>query len=57
MIQIDFEINQDGWMYRDALYLPDDHNLTDEEISAMQMERFNNWLAIVQSASEAPADG
>ena len=53
MIQINFEITQDGQTFRDALYLPDDHNLTDVEIQAMQMERFNNWAALVKAASES----
>ena len=53
MIKIDFEITQDGQTFRDALYLPDDHGLTEVEIQAMQMERFNNWAALVKAASES----
>ena len=33
----------------DALHLPDDHGLTDDEIEAMKQERFNNWLAVVNA--------
>lgn len=57
MIKIDFEITQDGQTFRDALYLPEDHGLTEDEIHLMQMERFNNWVTFVEIASEAPADG
>lgn len=31
----------------DALHLPDDHGLSDEQLEAMKQERLNNWLAIV----------
>ena len=55
-MKIDFEITQNGLTYRDALHLPDEHALTQAEIEAMQMERFNNWAAFVEAASNAPAD-
>jgi hypothetical protein len=55
-IKIDFERGE-APVYRDALYLPADHTLTDAEIEAMKDERYNNWVALVQAASEAPVDG
>ena len=55
-MKIDFEITKNGMTYRDALHLPDDHTMTQAEIEAMQMERFNNWVAFVEAASNAPAD-
>lgn len=42
-------------MFRDALYLPDDHTYTQAEIDAMEQERVNNWIAIV-SPVEPPVD-
>jgi hypothetical protein len=56
MTKIDFEITQDGQTFRDALYLQDDHGLTEDEIHLMQMERFNNWIAFVAAASQEVAE-
>jgi hypothetical protein len=39
MVKIDFNINGFG----DALYLADDHGLTDAEIEAMKQDRYNKW--------------
>lgn len=47
MVKIDFEFQTEYGLYRDALWLPDDHGLTDEQIKAMQQARVNNWIAIV----------
>ena len=50
MIKIDFEIpNEKYGTYRDALYLPEDHGMTDEQIEAMKQERYNNWLDIIEN--------
>jgi hypothetical protein len=45
MIKIDFEING----FRDALYLADDHNLSDAEIDAMKQARYDKWDAYVKN--------
>ena len=47
MITIEFEISQDGYTLKDAIVLPDNHDLTDEEIEDMKQSRFDNWYAIV----------
>lgn len=57
MIQIIFERGEEPMIYRDALYLPADHTLTDDEIEAMKQQRYDNWIALVNAASEAPVDG
>jgi len=59
MIKIDFEFDSDFGVFRDALHLPDDHGLSDGEITALKQQRFNNWLAIVspQDIVETPAEG
>ncbi len=46
-MKIDFELPSDYGPYRDALYLPDDHALSDDEIEAMKQERLTNWLSIM----------
>ena len=52
MIKIDFEFETQYGKYNDALYLPDDHGLSDEEINAMEQQRLSNWLAVVESPQE-----
>jgi hypothetical protein len=60
MIQIVFEFTTKYGVYRDALYLPDDHGLTEAEIDAMKQARVGNWLAIVEAppppVEEVPAE-
>lgn len=53
MIKIDFEFQTEYGLFRDALHLPDDHGLTEEQIAAMKQERVDNWIAVV---SAPPAD-
>ena len=46
-IRIIFEAETPHGMYRDALYLPPDHDLTDNQIEAMKQERVDNWIAVI----------
>jgi len=59
MPQIIFEFATKYGTYRDALYLPDDHGLTDAEIKVMKQQRLDNWLAVVEAppVEEPAADG
>ena len=47
MVKIDFEFETPHGVFRDALHLPDDHGMTDEQIDAMKTQRVDNWIAIV----------
>lgn len=47
MIKIDFEFDTQFGVFRDALHLPDDHGMTDDQIQAMKQQRVDNWIAIV----------
>jgi len=50
MIKIDFEIQNEKYgVYRDALHLPEDHGMTDEQIEAMKQERYDNWVNIIEN--------
>lgn len=49
MIKIDFEFDSKHGVFRDALYLPDDHTYTPAQIEAMKKERFDNWVYIVEN--------
>ena len=51
-MKIDFSFETKYGRFADALHLPDDHGLTDDEIEAMKQQRLVNWLAII----EAPQD-
>jgi hypothetical protein len=47
MVKIDFSYQSQYGTFADALHLPDDHGLTQDEINAMQQQRFDNWIAII----------
>jgi hypothetical protein len=47
MITIPFELTQDGYTLKDAIVLPNDHNLTDDDIEALKQQRFDDWYAVV----------
>jgi len=54
MIRIEFEKMYGEIVFRDAITLPDDHTLTDDEIEAMKHERFDNWVAIITAPPPEP---
>jgi hypothetical protein len=47
MVKIDFFFHSQYGTFADALVLEDDHGLTQDEINAMQQQRFDNWIAII----------
>jgi len=53
-MQIIYEHTHNGIMFRDALYLPDDHTYTDVEIDAFKQERINAWVLLITSAPSEP---
>ena len=59
MIKIDFEFETQYGVFRDAIHLPQDHTLSDSEITILKQQRLTNWLAIVNPApvEETPAEG
>lgn len=46
-MKIDFEFQTPHGLFRDALHLPDDHGLTDEQITAIKIARRDAWIAVV----------
>lgn len=52
MIKIDFEFQTQYGVYRDALYLEDNHSFTEQEIEAMKQERVDNWISVITAPSE-----
>lgn len=49
MMKIEFEFTTPYGVFRDALYLPEDHTFTDAQVVEMQTERLTNWLHIVEN--------
>jgi len=48
-MKIDFEFQTNYGVFRDAIYLADDHVFTEAEIEAMKEARRDNWLAVVNA--------
>jgi len=56
MVKVDFEVTRNGHTFRDAIVLPDDHNMTNDQIETMKQARFEAWFAMVTAASDAPEE-
>jgi hypothetical protein len=50
-MKIDFSFDTSYGMFCDAIDLPDDHTLTDDEIEAIKQQRLSNWIAAVTAPS------
>ena len=55
MVKIDFARGEEPVIFRDALHIPADvySTMTEDEVKAMQDERYENWKAFVEAASNA----
>jgi hypothetical protein len=51
-MKIDFSFNTKYGTFNDAIHLPDNHDLTEEQIESMKQERLNNWITIIETLSE-----
>ena len=54
-MQIIFEFPSVYGTFRDALNLPDNHGLSEAELTAMKQARLDNWVAHIEAASQEPA--
>lgn len=52
MVSIDFDIVRDGNVFKDAIVLPDDNGLTDEQINAIKEDRYTAWLEVINTPVE-----
>lgn len=52
MISIYFEITKDGYTFKDAIVLPENHGLSDEQIEAMKQARFDAWYTLITTPQE-----
>lgn len=48
-MKIDFEFTTQYGVFRDAIYLQDDHDLTEQQIQELKQQRLNNWIAVVEA--------
>lgn len=55
-MKINFEIITPYGMFRDALTLPDNHELTQEQIEAMQVERAQAWVATIENPPQPESE-
>lgn len=55
-IKIEFEFTTQRGVYRDALYLPENHGLSEEELNVMKQERLDNWLYVIENPEPPPPD-
>ena len=46
-MKIDFEVETEFGLYRDALYFPDDQVPSDSEIEAMKQARVATWIDFI----------
>ena len=57
MVKIDFEMATQYGTFKDALYLPDDHNLSELELETLKKDRADAWVNhVVAAANEPPTD-
>ena len=54
-MQIIFEFPSVYGTFRDAINLPDDHGLSEAELTAMKQARLDNWVAHVEVALQESA--
>jgi hypothetical protein len=50
MIKIDFEKTNGIYTLIDAICLPDDHKLSDEELEDIKQKRFDDWIQIITTS-------
>ena len=58
MIKIDFEFQTEHGVFRDAIHLPENHGLSDQQINVMKEQRRDNWVALVSGMiAQEPING
>lgn len=54
-MKIDFEFTTAYGVFRDALYLDEDHQLSEDELNALKQERLDNWLNAIENPTPVEA--
>jgi hypothetical protein len=53
-MKIDFEFLTPHGTFRDAIHLPDDHQLTDAQLEEIKQQRLNNWISLITTPVVEP---
>ena len=53
-MKIEFEFDTQYGVFRDSIFLPDDHTLSDSDIENIKLERLNNFVYSVENPPVAP---
>lgn len=56
-MKIDFQFDSKYGTFSDALHLPDDHALSFDEIEQLKQQRFDNWIAIIETPADPAPEG
>lgn len=56
MVIIDFEISKNGYNFKDAIVLPENHGLSEEQIEAIKQKRFDDWYTFVTTPVDEPEE-
>lgn len=58
MVKIEFErlLESHGILFRDAIYLPDDHSMSEGEIESIKEQRFQVWSEAVLNPPDPPEE-
>ncbi len=56
MVTIDFEISKNGYNFKDAIVLPENHGLSEEQIEAIKQKRFDDWYNFVTTPVDEPEE-
>jgi hypothetical protein len=51
-MKIDFEFTTKYGIFRDAIYLSDDHALSEADITELKQSRLDNWLYAIENPPE-----
>ena len=54
MVKIDFEYPTAYGVFRDALHLPENHDMTDAAINALKEQRRDNWVIMMHVSLSCP---
>jgi len=53
-MKIDIQFETKYGKFADALYLPDDHNFSADEINTMKQARLDNWIYFIENTPPNP---
>ena len=53
-MKIQFSKDTEYGVFSDALNLPDDHGMTDEQIETLKQERVTAWITVITTPTPEP---